>query len=418
LTMQNGKSDGNSAPSALGDLRVIELSRVLAGPWAAQTLADLGADVIKVEHPEGGDDPRGWGPPHLLPPDESGRESAYYLCANRNKRSIAIDFSRKDGADLVLALARESDVLIENFRPGALAKYGLDYERVHATNPRLIYCSITAFGQTGPASHRPGYDFAIQAMGGLMSLTGEPDGTPGAGPMKTGVAVTDLFSGLYSVIGVLAAVHWRGKTGMGQHLDLSLFDSQVAMLANQASNYLVSGIVPQRLGNSHPNVVPYQRFATADGHIVLAVGSDEQFSRCCRCMERNDLAADARFRANHGRLQHREILVAELAKTFRERDSTSWLSILEAADVPCAPINQLNDVFAEPQAIARGLRIDIPHPFGTALSVANPIRLSDTPATYRRAPPLLGQHTEEILASELGLDASRIEELQSQGIIR
>jgi glutaryl-CoA transferase len=213
-------------------------------------------------------------------------------------------------------------------------------------------------------------------------------------------------------------VHWRGKTGMGQHLDLSLFDSQVAMLANQASNYLVSGIVPQRLGNSHPNVVPYQRFATADGHIVLAVGSDEQFSRCCRCMERNDLAADARFRANHGRLQHREILVAELAKTFRERDSTSWLSILEAADVPCAPINQLNDVFAEPQAIARGLRIDIPHPFGTALSVANPIRLSDTPATYRRAPPLLGQHTEEILASELGLDASCIEELQGRGIIR
>jgi len=416
--MQNGKSDGNSAPSALGDLRVIELSRVLAGPWAAQTLADLGADVIKVEHPERGDDTRAWGPPHLFSPDESGSESAYYLCANRNKRSIAIDFSRKEGADLVLALARESDVLIENFRPGALAKYGLDYERMHATNPRLIYCSITAFGQTGPASHRPGYDFAIQAMGGLMSLTGEPDGTPGAGPMKTGVAVTDLFSGLYSVIGVLAAVHWRGKTGMGQHLDLSLFDSQVAMLANQASNYLVSGIVPQRLGNSHPNVVPYQRFATADGHIVLAVGSDEQFSRCCRCMERNDLAADPRFRANHGRLQHREILVAELAKTFRERDSTSWLSVLEAADVPCAPINQLNDVFAEPQAIARGLRIDIPHPFGTALSVANPIRLSDTPATYRRAPPLLGQHTEEILASELGLDASRIEELQSQGIIR
>jgi len=416
--MHNGKSDGNSAPSALGDLRVIELSRVLAGPWAAQTLADLGADVIKVEHPERGDDTRGWGPPHLFSPDESGSESAYYLCANRNKRSIAIDFSRKEGADLVLALARESDVLIENFRPGALAKYGLDYERMHATNPRLIYCSITAFGQTGPASHRPGYDFAIQAMGGLMSLTGEPDGTPGAGPMKTGVAVTDLFSGLYSVIGVLAAVHWRGKTGMGQHLDLSLFDSQVAMLANQASNYLVSGIVPQRLGNSHPNVVPYQRFATADGHIVLAVGSDEQFSRCCRCMKRNELAEDARFRANHGRLQHREILVAELAKTFRERDSTSWLSVLEAADVPCAPINQLNDVFAEPQAIARGLRIDIPHPFGTALSVANPIRLSDTPATYRRAPPLLGQHTEEILASELGLDASRIEELQSQGIIR
>jgi len=416
--MHNGKSDGNSAPSALGDLRVIELSRVLAGPWAAQTLADLGADVIKVEHPERGDDTRAWGPPHLFSPDESGSESAYYLCANRNKRSIAIDFSRKEGADLVLALARESDVLIENFRPGALAKYGLDYERMHATNPRLIYCSITAFGQTGPASHRPGYDFAIQAMGGLMSLTGEPDGTPGAGPMKTGVAVTDLFSGLYSVIGVLAAVHWRGKTGMGQHLDLSLFDSQVAMLANQASNYLVSGIVPQRLGNSHPNVVPYQRFTTADGHIVLAVGSDEQFSRCCRCMERNDLAADPRFRANHGRLQHREILVAELAKTFRERDSTSWLSVLEAADVPCAPINQLNDVFAEPQAIARGLRIDIPHPFGTALSVANPIRLSDTPATYRRAPPLLGQHTEEILASELGLDASRIEELQSQGIIR
>jgi crotonobetainyl-CoA:carnitine CoA-transferase CaiB-like acyl-CoA transferase len=415
--MQDDRSAGDSTLSALGDLRVLELSRVLAGPWAAQTLADLGADVIKVEHPERGDDTRGWGPPHLHAPDESGRESAYYLSANRNKRSVAINFSCKEGADLVLELARDSDILIENFRPGALAKHGLDYERVRVVNPRLVYCSITAFGQTGPARHRPGYDFAMQAMGGLMSLTGQPDGTPGAGPMKTGVAVTDLFAGLYSAIGILAAVHSRCVTGTGQHLDLSLFDSQVAMLANQASNYLVSGAVPQRLGNSHPNVVPYQSFATSDGHIVVAVGSDAQFSRCCRCIERADLADDARFRANHGRVQNRDILVAELAKTFRARDSKSWLAILEAADIPCAPINRLNDVFAEPQAIARGLRIELPHPFGTAVSIANPIRLSDTPACYRRAPPLLGQHTEEILTRELGLDAYRIEELQAQGII-
>lgn len=399
--------------AALSKLRVVELARVLAGPWAAQTLADLGADVVKIEHPKRGDDTRAWGPPYL----GGSTESAYFLCTNRNKRSVALDFAKPDGRDVLLRLLKDADVLIENFRPGALGKYGLDYDSLHRLNPRLIYCSITAFGQTGPASHRPGYDFAIQGQGGLMSITGQPDGSPGGGPMKVGVAVTDLFSGLYATIGILAAVEARRETQRGQRIDLGLFDAQVAVLANQASNYLVSGAVPERLGNSHPNVVPYQSFATKDGHLILAVGNDEQFKRCCRQLGRDDLAADERFDTNSNRIKHRSALIDEMARSFALRTTAEWLAALEAGDVPSAPINRIDQVFAEPQALARQLRVDLPHPCGMAPSVANPIRLSETPPTYRRAPPLLSQHSREILVTELGVDPAHFDRLVAAGVL-
>jgi crotonobetainyl-CoA:carnitine CoA-transferase CaiB-like acyl-CoA transferase len=405
-------------PSALENVKVVELCRVLAGPWAGQTLADLGADVIKVEHPERGDDTRGWGPPYFMSRDDNCRsESAYFLSANRNKRSVAINFAHEEGSQLVIELARRADILIENFRPGALGKYGLDYASLSAINPRLIYCSITAFGQDGPASHRPGYDLAIQAIGGLMSLTGQPDGAAGAGPVKTGVAISDLFSGLYSTIGILAALQARHASDRGQHLDIGLFDTQVAMLANQGMNYLVSGEAPVRLGNGHPNVVPYQSFQTADGYLVLAVGSDEQFQRCCRQLGREDLAGDERYRQNRGRVDNRDSLLRSLSETFLTRSTSEWLALMEQADVPAAPINRLDQVFAEPQSIARALRIELPHPFGQVPSIASPIRLSETPPTYRRAPPLLGEHTDEVLMGELGLDVSRVETLRAAGVV-
>ena len=405
--------------SALSNLRVIELARVLAGPWAAQTLADLGADVIKVEHPGRGDDTRAWGPPYLKPPGDQGNhgESAYYLCTNRNKRSIAIDFATREGSDLVRDLVKTADIVIENFRPGALAKYGLDHESLMRDNPQLIYCSITAFGQTGPYRHRPGYDFAIQGIGGLMSLTGVADGEPGSGPMKVGVAVTDLAAGLYGTIGILAAVNARHLTGRGQHLDLSLFDTQVAMLANQASNYLVSGAVPQRLGNAHPNVVPYQAFVTADGHLIVAVGSDEQFRRLCEEIGRPELGRDDRFATNRVRVENRAALFPELAEALRGRPTAAWLERLEAAGIPAAPINTIDQVFAEPQAAARAIRVDLAHPYGSAPSVASPVRLSATPPRYLRAPPLLGQHTDEILRDELKLGTDRIDALRTAQVV-
>jgi crotonobetainyl-CoA:carnitine CoA-transferase CaiB-like acyl-CoA transferase len=406
--------------SALSNLRVVELARVLAGPWAAQTLADLGADVIKVEHPARGDDTRAWGPPYLKPPgeQEGPGESAYYLCTNRNKRSIAIDFATREGSNLVRDLVKTADIVIENFRPGALAKYGLDHESLMRDNPRLIYCSITAFGQSGPYRHRPGYDFAIQGIGGLMSLTGVPDGEPGGGPMKVGVAVTDLSAGLYSTIGILAAVNARQLTGRGQHLDVSLFDTQVAMLANQASNFLVSGAAPRRMGNSHPNVVPYQAFATGDGHLILAVGSDEQFRRLCDEINRPELVRDDRFATNRGRVENRAALIPELAEALRNRGTAAWLEVFEAAGIPCAPINTIEQVFAEPQAAARTIRIELAHPYGMAPSVASPVRLSATPPRYHRAPPLLGEHTEEILRDELKLSADRIDALRTAQVVR
>ena len=409
----------NEAAAALSGLRVLDLSRVLAGPWATQTLGDFGAEIIKVEHPVGGDESRKWGPPfiggHQGSPDDPA-DAAYFTAANRNKASVAIDFSTAEGAALVIALAGTADILVENFRPGALAKYGLGAEALMAANPRLIYCSISAFGQNGPYRHRPGYDFAMQARGGLMSITGQPDGTPGAEPMKVGVAVTDLFTGMYAVVGILAAVQSRHATGRGQHIDLALFDAQIAMLANQGANYLVGGVVPQRMGNVHPNVIGYQVYAVADGHIALAMGSDAQFRRCCRAMGLAALADNPAYQSNADRALHRTEVIGALSRRFLDQDRETWLTLLEAADVPVSPINTVDQVFADPQAEARGVQFDMAHPSGTVSLVANPLRMSGTPVQYRTAPPRLGQDTDTVLAG-LGLGAARLDALRASGVI-
>lgn len=410
----------NDDLGALSGLRVLDISRVLAGPWATQTLGDLGAEIIKVEHPIGGDDSRKWGPPFIgghAGTAEEPADAAYFTAANRNKSSVAIDFSTAEGAALVADLAKTADILIENFRPGSLAKYGLDPATLMAANPRLIYCSITAFGQEGPYKNRPGYDFAMQARGGLMSITGQPDGTPGAEPMKVGVAVTDMFTGMYAAVGILAAVQARHRTGVGQHIDVALFDAQVAMLANQAANYLVGGMVPKRMGNIHPNVIGYQVFAVADGHLALAIGNDAQFRRCCRAMGLDELAANPAYATNGMRATHRDVVVGTMAARFGERDRATWLELLEAADVPCAPINTVDQVFADPQAQARGLQIEMQHATGPMSLVASPLRLSGTPVTYRTAPPQLGEQTAEVLRG-LGADDARVETLRASGVIK
>lgn len=396
----------------LSHVRVLELSRVLAGPWAAQTLADLGADVIKVERPGQGDDTRTWGPPW------AGSQSAYFLSANRGKRSVTIDFEKAEGRELVRRLAAEADVVIENFKVGGLVKYGLDHDSLRALNPRLVYCSITGFGQDGPYAARAGYDFMIQGMGGLMSITGQPDGTPGGGPVKVGVAVTDVFTGLYAAIGVLGALQHRDRTGQGQWVNLALLDVQVAVLANQAMNALVGGGPPRRLGNAHPNIVPYQAFATADGHIILAVGNDGQFARFCQVAGRPELATDERFATNPARVANRATLVPELEALLRQRSSRDWLDALEAVGVPCGPINDLAQVFADPHVRARGLRQDLPHPeAGSVPTVASPIRYSATPIEHTLAPPALGQHTDAVLGGTLGLSAADIAALRERGVV-
>jgi crotonobetainyl-CoA:carnitine CoA-transferase CaiB-like acyl-CoA transferase len=391
-------------PPPLTGVRVLDLSRVLAGPWAGQLLADLGADVVKVEKPGAGDDTRAWGPPYLK--DAGGRdtsEASYFLCANRNKRSVAIDIATPEGQAQVRALAQQADVLLENFKVGGLQRYGLDYASLKAANPRLVYCSITGFGQTGPYAARAGYDFLIQGMGGLMSVTGQPDGEPGAGPQKVGVALTDIMTGLYATIAVQAALAERAKSGLGQHIDLALLDVQVACLANQASNYLAGGLVPRRMGNAHPNIVPYQAFPTADGDIILAVGNDGQFAKFCGVAGRPEWAADERFASNAQRVANRAVLVPLLRQATVMRTSADWIAALEAAGVPCGPINRIDQVFADPQVIARGLHIDLPHALaGQVPLVANPIRLSGSPVVYQRPPPLLGEHTDEVLAQWLG----------------
>jgi crotonobetainyl-CoA:carnitine CoA-transferase CaiB-like acyl-CoA transferase len=387
-------------PTALDGLKVLDLSRVLAGPWASQMLADLGADVVKVERPGSGDDTRAWGPPWLQ--DTEGRDTedaAYFFCANRNKRSVAIDMATPDGQRLLQRLAAEADVVLENFKVGGLRPYGLDHETLCARHPRLIYCSITGFGQTGPYAGRAGYDFLIQGMGGLMSVTGRSDAEEGAGPQKVGVALTDVMTGLHAAIGILAALHHRERTGLGQHIDLALLDVQVAALANQAGNYLISGRVPGRMGNAHPNIVPYQDFPTADGDMVLAIGNDGQFARFCAVAGRAEWAADVRFTTNAARVAHRAVLVPLLRQTTVMRTTAEWIAALESQAVPCGPIHRLDAVFADPQVVARGLRVELPHPVaGSVPGVANPVRLSATPVVYRTAPPVLGQHTEEVLA--------------------
>jgi crotonobetainyl-CoA:carnitine CoA-transferase CaiB-like acyl-CoA transferase len=413
----DGSTQQRAAP--LVGLRVLDLSRVLAGPWAGQLLADLGADVVKVERPGRGDDTRAWGPPYLK--DEAGQptsEATYFLCANRNKRSVTVDLAEPEGQRLVRELALQADVLLENFKPGGLAQYGLDYASLSAAHPRLVYCSITGFGQTGPYAHRPGYDFLMQGMGGLMSVTGRADGEEGAGPQKVGVALTDVLTGLYATIAVQAALAERERSGLGQHIDLALLDVQVACLANQASSYLAGGVAPGRMGNAHPTIVPYQDFPTADGDMILAIGNDGQFARFSEVAGHAEWARDERFATNPQRVANRKDLIARIRGVTTSRTTAEWIALLEAAGVPCGPINRIDAVFDDPQVRARGMRIELPHPLaGQAPLVANPIRLSGSPVQYRSAPPTLGQHTDEVLGQWLGLGAPAVEGLRQRGVV-
>ncbi|MEK1942558.1 MAG: CaiB/BaiF CoA-transferase family protein [Pseudomonas sp.] len=411
-------------PGALSHLRVLDLSRVLAGPWAGQILADLGAEVIKIERPGVGDDTRAWGPPFLKDAaGENTSEAAYYLSANRNKQSVTVDFTQPEGQRLVRELAAKSDILLENFKVGGLAAYGLDYASLKAINPRLIYCSITGFGQNGPYAKRAGYDFMIQGLGGLMSLTGKPDDEAGGGPVKVGVALTDILTGLYSTVAVLAALAHRdlgdkAQGGSGQHIDMALLDVQVACLANQAMNYLTTGVPPKRLGNAHPNIVPYQDFPTADGDFILTVGNDGQFRKFCEVAGHAEWADDPRFANNKQRVANRAVLIPLIRQATVFKTTAQWVAALEQAGVPCGPINDLAQVFADPQVLARGLRVEVPHALGGTLpQVASPIRLSETPVQYRHAPPLLGEHTDAVLQRLLGLELAQIEGLRQAGVV-
>ncbi len=407
---------------ALSGLKVLDLSRILAGPWASQLLGDLGADVIKIERPadggRGGDDTRGWGPPWLADGEGAATtDAAYFLCTNRNKRSLTVDITQPAGQEIIRELVAQSDVLVENFKVGGLASYGLDYASLAKINPHLVYCSITGFGQDGPYAARAGYDFLIQGMGGLMSITGRSDDEAGAGPQKVGVALTDILTGLYATVAIQAALAHRDKTGAGQHIDLALLDVQVACLANQAMNYLVSGKVPQRMGNAHPNIVPYQDFPTADGDMILAIGNDAQFGRFCEIAGHVEWARDERFASNAGRVRNRTELLPLLRQTTVMKTTAEWIALLENAAVPCGPINDLAGVFADPQILHRGLRLDMPHAAGgNAPQVGNPIRLSATPIDYRHAPPVLGQDTELVLR-EMGRSDEDIATLKTAGVI-
>ena len=401
-------------PQSLAGVRVLDLTRVLAGPWCTQVLADLGADVIKVERPGSGDDTRGWGPPFLK--DGEGNEtpeSAYYLCANRNKRSLTVDLSTAEGQAVIRRLAMRSDVLVENFKVGDMARHGLDAATLRAAHPRLVYCSITGFGQDGPYAQRAGYDFAVQGLGGLMSVTGAADGEP----QKVGVAVADLFTGMYATVAILAALRHRDATGEGQAIDMALLDAQVAMLANLGSHYLVGGEVPARQGNAHANIVPYQVFAVADGHIIVAVGNDRQFARLCELLGLAALGQDARFAANAGRVRHRDALIPVLQQAFRARDRHACLASLEAAGIPCGPVNDLAEVFADPQVRARGMIVETAHPRAdTVPLVGSPLKLSATPVEPPRAPPMLGEHTFDVLR-EAGFSEDEIATLRANGAV-
>jgi crotonobetainyl-CoA:carnitine CoA-transferase CaiB-like acyl-CoA transferase len=403
----------------LSHLTVLDLSRVLAGPWCTQLLADLGAEVIKIEKPGAGDDTRSWGPPFLK--DEKGRdtaESAYYLGCNRGKKSVAIDFTQAEGRAIVLDLARGVDIVIENFKVGGLAKYGLDYPSLAEINPRLVYCSITGFGQTGPYAERAGYDLIIQGMSGFMSVTGERDDLPGGGPQKAGIAISDLMTGMYACSAILAAIAHRDAGGRGQYIELSLLDSAVAMMAVMNMNYLVSGVPPVRAGNAHQNIVPYQVFACADGHLILAVGNDAQFARFCEVAGKPEWARGPRFAANAERVKRRDDLVPLVAAVMLTRTQREWLEALERVGVPCGPINLLDQVFADPQVLSRGMRLDLPHPMsGTVPQVGNPLHFSVTPVAYTRAPPPLGEHTAAVLRERLSFRDEGLKDLVERGVI-
>jgi len=404
---------------SLSHIRVLDLSRVLAGPWAAQNLGDLGAEVIKVERPGAGDDTRGWGPPFLK--DGAGKdtqEAAYYASVNRNKKSITLDLSKPEGQAIAREIASKSAVLIENYKVGTLKRYGLGYEDLKGKNPGLVYCSVTGFGQDGPYAPRPGYDFIFQGMGGLMSITGERDGQPGAGPQKVGIAITDVLTGMYASVAILAALTHRERTGEGQYIDCALLDTIVAFNANQIVSYFCSGRIPIRYGNAHAQVVPYEVFPTSDGHIILAIGNDGQFKRFCEIARCTELAEEARFKTNSQRIVHRAELIPLIAEIMRTRSKQEWIEALEAATVPCGPINNMKEVFEDPQVKHRQLRVDIPHPSGgTAPVVASPMRLSQTPVEYRFAPPLLGEHNEEIYRGLLGKSEAELARLKSAGIV-
>ncbi len=399
------------APSGpLRGLRVLDLTRVLAGPTCTQMLGDLGAEVIKIERPGAGDDTRGFAPPHW--PDT--QESAYFLGVNRNKKSLTLDIAAEEGQAIIHKLLETCDILVENFKVGALAKYGLGFEQLKAKNPGLIYCSITGFGQTGPYAPRPGYDSLIQAMGGVMSLTGEPDGLP----QKVGVPVADLFAGLYGCIGILAALRHRERTGQGQQVDIGMLDTHVAWLANQGMNYLATGENPPRLGNQHPNIVPYQVFPTRDGHIVLSVGNDPTFERFCKVTGQEALLADPRFATNAARVEHRQLVTDTLTPVMQSRTTAEWVEALEKAKIGCGPINKLSEVFADPQVVARNCVVELPHGSGETVKViANPVRLSSTPADYRVPPPMLGEHSAEVLQGLLGMTEAEIAALRDKGVV-
>lgn len=404
---------------ALSHIRVLDLTRVLAGPWASQLLADLGAEVIKIERPGSGDDTRAWGPPYLKDQDgKDTRESAYFLSANRGKKSVTLDISTPEGQAIVRKLALESDVFIENYKVGDMARYGLSYDHLKELNPRLVYCSVTGFGQTGPMSSFAGYDFIIQGMGGLMSITGERDDLPGGGPQKLGVAFSDLMTGMYSSVAILAALENRHKSGEGQYIDMALLDVQVAAMANMNMNYLVSGAIPKRQGNAHANIVPYQVFRSSDGHLVLAVGNDRQFAKFCDIAGCPQLATDERFATNANRVRNREVLVPMLQEVLLTRTTAEWVAPLEAAGVPSGPINNIAQTFEHPQVKHRKMKVDLPHPqSGTVPSVANPIKFSGTPIAYRTAPPLLGQHTQDVLSTLGGMAEEEIKALRDKGVI-
>jgi formyl-CoA transferase len=403
----------------LSHIRVLDLTRVLAGPWAAQNLADLGAEVIKVERPKKGDDSRAYGPPWVK--DENGketREAAYFMAANRGKKSITIDISKPRGQEIVRELAKRADVLLENYKTGDLARYKLSYDDLKAINPGLIYCSITGFGQTGPYRERPGFDFMVQGMGGFMSVTGERDDRPGGGPQRAGVPIVDIMTGMYSTIAVCAAIASREKTGQGQFIDMALLDTQISILANQGMNYLATGVPPGRLGNTHPNIVPYQSFKTKDGDIILACGNDNLFNKFCEVAGAQHLPKDPRFATNGQRVAHRADMDEVLIPIFKTRTTAQWVADLEKGGVPCGPINNLKDVFDDPHVQARGMRIELPHATaGKVPLIRSPMRFSGTPVEHSAGPPTLGQHTDEVLARTLGKSADEIAALKAEGIV-
>ncbi|MFU1908002.1 CaiB/BaiF CoA transferase family protein [Bordetella hinzii] len=407
-----------AAPGALSHIRVLDLSRILAGPWCTQNLADMGAEVIKVERPGTGDDTRAWGPPWTRDGDDT-RDSTYYAAANRGKQSLTLDISKPEGQRIARELAAQSDVVIENYKIGDLKRYGLDYDSLRALNPGLVYCSITGYGQDGPSASKPGYDFVFQAIGGLMSITGERDDLPGGGPQKAGIAIADVITGMYATIAILAALNYRSVSGRGQYIDMALLDCIVALGGNQVTGYFATGRAPHRYGNAHASLVPYQVFRVADGEIVVAVGNDDQWQRYCRAIERPDLAADARWAKVTGRIQGRDTLVPELARSMLARPAADWLERLETHGVPCGRINDYEQVFQDPQVRHRGLRVDIPRGTGSGVvsTIASPLRLRDTPPRYDLPPPRLGDSTERVLGSLLGYGPEDIARLRGQGIV-